>query len=271
MSATQSTREALPLLALVALRGREDLLEQVLAPAIHGLWPDFMHDPVAKIYFERLQFEELGFEDCRDTAFAVVEPGRPEIAVGRALAVPFAWRGVPGREALPDTGWDGVLRWAAEDRALGRTPDALSALEITLLPSHRGAGGSAVVLDAMRRCAAERGLQHMVAPVRPTGKAAEPLTPMRDYAYRAREDGLPADPWLRVHVRAGGRIEKVAPLSQTIPGTLAQWRDWTGLPFDVTGPVLAPGALAPVHCSVEHDHAVLVEANIWVRHTVPTG
>jgi GNAT superfamily N-acetyltransferase len=112
----------------------------------------------------------------------VVEPWRPDVAVGRALAVPFAWAGVPGREELPDTGWDGVLRWAVEDRALGRTPDALSALEITLLPSHRGAGGSAIVLDAMRRIAADRGLRHMVAPVRPTGKAAEPATPMQEYA-----------------------------------------------------------------------------------------
>lgn len=254
---------------MVGLRGRDDLLEQVLGPAIHGLWPNFMHDPVAKIYFERLQFEELGFVDCRDTAFAVVEQGSPDIAVGRALAVPFAWAGVTGRRELPDTGWDGVLRWAVEDRALGRVPDALSALEITLLPSHRGAGGSAVVLDAMRRCAAERGLRRMVAPVRPTGKATEPETPMHEYAYRVRQDGLPADPWLRVHIRAGGQIDKVAALSQTIPGTLAQWRDWTGLPFDETGPVLVPGALAPVHCSVEHDHAVLVEANVWVQHVVP--
>ena len=254
---------------LVPLRGRDDLVDQVLAPAIHGLWPTFMHDPMAELYFKALGSVAPGFEAYRDTAFAVVEPGRPDIVVGRACALPFASAGVPGREELPDAGWDGVLRWAAVDHAIGRAPDTLSALEITLLPAHRGRGGAAVVLDAMRRCAAERGLRHMVAPVRPTGKAAEPLTPMPDYAYRVRPDGLPADPWLRVHIRAGGRIEKMAPLSQTIPGTLAQWRDWTGLPFDTTGPVIASGALAPVYCSVEHDYAVLVEANVWVRHVVP--
>ncbi len=253
------------MLALVSLRGRDDLTDQVFAPAIQGLWPQFaLHDPVADLYFG-----DPHFDACRDTAFAVVEPDRPDIAVGRAFAVPFAWDGVPGREALPDTGWDGVIRWAAEDRALGRKPDALSALEITLLPTHRGRGGSAVVLDAMRRHAAELGLKHMVAPVRPTGKEAEPLTPMAAYAYRVRADGLPADPWLRVHVRAGGRIERVAPLSMIIPGTLAQWRAWTGLPFDASGPVVVPRALAPVLCSVEHDHAVYVEANVWVRHVVP--
>ena len=253
------------MLALVPLRDRDGLIEQVFAPSIQSLWPQFaMHDPTAELYFA-----EPHFTACLDTAFAVVEPERPDVAVGRAFAVPFAWDGVKGREALPDTGWDGVIRWGAEDRALGRSPDALSALEITLLPSHRGRGGSAVVLDAMRRRAAALGLRHMVAPVRPTGKEAEPLTPMQDYAARTRPDGLPADPWLRVHVRAGGRIEKVAPLSMIMPGRLADWRAWTGLPFDRSGPVIVPRALSPVHCSVEHDHAVYVEANVWVRHLVP--
>jgi hypothetical protein len=64
---------------------------------------------------------------------------------------------------------------------------------------------------------------------------------MQEYAYRKRNDGLPADAWLRVHIRAGGRIEKVAPLSQMVLGTLAQWREWTGLPFDATGPVQGAG------------------------------
>lgn len=256
-----------PALALVPLRGRDDLVEQVFAPPIRRLWPEFaLHDPAAELYFA-----EPHFTACLDTAFAVVEPDRPGLAVGRAFAVAFAWDGVPGREALPATGWDGVIRWGAEDRALGRAPDALSALEITLLPSHRGRGGSAVVLDAMRRRAAELGLRHMVAPVRPTGKEAEPLVPMEDYARRLRDDGLPADPWLRVHVRAGGRIEAVAPLSMIMPGTLAQWRAWTGLPFDRSGPVIVPRALCPVHCSVEHDHAVYVEPNVWVRHRLPAG
>lgn len=253
------------MLELVPLRGRDDLVAQVFAPPIQGLWPRFMmHDPTADLYFEAPHFAA-----CKDTAFAVVEPGRPAVAVGRAFAVPFAWEGIAGREALPDAGWDAVIRWAAEDRALGRAPDALSALEITLMPTHRGRGGSRIVLDAMRRRAAELGLRHMVAPVRPTGKAAEPWTPMRDYAWRQNADGLPADPWLRVHVRAGGRIEKVAPLSMTVAGTLADWRAWTGLPFDASGPVVVPGALVPVLASAEQDQAVYVEPNVWVRHVVP--
>ena len=81
-----------------------------------------------------------------------------------------------------------------------------------------------------------------------------------------REDGLPADPWLRTHVQAGAQIIGVAPRSMVITGSLEQWRTWTGLPFDASGPVRVPGALVPVHCDVAADLAVYVEPNVWVRH-----
>ncbi|MBY0338266.1 MAG: hypothetical protein K2X11_16745 [Acetobacteraceae bacterium] len=253
------------MLDLVSLRERPGLEGEVFGASLQSLWPRFMmHDPVADLFFAAPHFARH-----RDTAFAILAPGGA--VVGRAFAVAFAWDGVPGREALPDTGWDGVIRWAHEDGAMGRAPDALSALEILLRPEWRGRGAARVVLDALRRRCAALGLARMVAPVRPTRKAAEPWTPMAAYASRTRGDGLPADPWLRLHVEAGGRIGRVAPLSMTIGGTLADWRGWTGLPFDATGPVIVPGALAPVHASVEQDHAVYVEANVWVRHQVPAG
>ena len=46
----------------------------------------------------------------------------------------------------------------------------------------------------------------------------------------------------------------------------AQWREWTGLPFTTSGEVEVAGALSPVHVSVEQDHAVYVEPNVWVHH-----
>ena len=51
-----------------------------------------------------------------------------------------------------------------------------------------------------------------------------------------------------------------------IPGTLEEWREWTGLPFDRTGAIEVPKALAPVWCDVEHGVATYVEPNVWVRH-----
>jgi hypothetical protein len=124
------------------------------------------------------------------------------------------------------------------------------------------------LLAAMLSAARAAGFRELVAPVRPTGKHVEPERDMTDYAFATRQDGLPVDPWLRVHVRAGGVIDRVAPASSTLGGSLSQWREWTGLPFDRTGPVLVPGALVPVACDVERDHAVYVEPNVWVRHDV---
>ena len=66
----------------------------------------------------------------------------------------------------------------------------------------------------------------------------------------------------------GARIVKVAPCSMVIAGTLAEWRDWTGLRFAESGPAIVPDALSPVHVSLEQDHAVYVEPNIWLHHRV---
>ena len=116
------------MLELVSLRARPDLMAQVFSGPMQAAWPEFMqHDTTAQLYFGRPHLDA-----CLDTAFAVVDPARPEVAVGRAFAVPFAFDDVPGRTELPDSGWDGVIRWAHQDRALGRPADALSALDITL-------------------------------------------------------------------------------------------------------------------------------------------
>jgi len=252
------------MLEAVTLRTRPDLREQLFSSHFRQAWPAFMqHDPIADLYFT-----DHNLDACLDTAFAIVERDRPETAVGRAFAVPFSFGTMPHRMELPDTGWDGVIRWAYHDRALGRCPNALSALEITLLPTHRGRGASRTVLDAMRAQARALGLEHMFAPVRPTEKHLEPCTPIRDYVSRRRDDGLPADPWLRVHIKAGGEIVKIAPTSMVIPGSIADWVNWTAMAFPVSGPVVVPGALVPVHVSVEQDHAVYVEPNVWIRHVI---
>ena len=62
---------------------------------------------------------------------------------------------------------------------------------------------------------------------------------------------------------------KVAPTSMVVAGSLADWRRWTAMDFSASGPVAVPGALVPVHVSLEQDHAVYVEPNVWMRHTVP--
>ena len=71
-----------------------------------------------------------------------------------------------------------------------------------------------------------------------------------------------------MHLRAGGRIEKVAPTSIVAPGPIVEWRRWTGMSLDTSGRMVVPEALAPIHVFLEQDPAVYVEPNVWVRHIV---
>ncbi|MFF4183395.1 N-acetyltransferase [Streptomyces sp. NPDC001691] len=186
--------------------------------------------------------------------------------VARGFSVPFNAT-LEGREEMPDRGWDQVLTWAFDDLRRGRAATVASALEITIDRDSLGRGLSPRMLAAMREAARRQGLDALVAPVRPTAKHLQPRLPMSAYMRHVRdEDGLPADPWLRVHVRAGGTIEKAAAASMTVSGTLAEWRHWTRLPFDRDGEVEVPAALVPVHCDTRHDRASYVEPNVWVRH-----
>jgi GNAT superfamily N-acetyltransferase len=225
-------------------------------------WPAFMlHDPVGNALFNRVA------EDFPHHCVVATDGDR---VVARGRSVPFNAE-LPGREELPAQGWDRVQVWAFTDRHRGHPTTTASALDITIDLAYLGRGLSHRMLAALRTAVQRQGHDALLAPVRPTLKHRQPRVPMADYVRRRRSDGLPADPWLRVHVRAGGTIEKIAPASMTIGGSLAEWRRWTGLPFDRDGDIDVPGALVPVHCDTAHDHAVYVEPNVWVRHRLRPG
>jgi len=247
-------------LDIVSLRDRPDLIPQVFSPELDGIWPEFMrHDATAMLYFGRPAFDH--YTDCAFAALAGDE------VVGRAFSIPFAF-GIEDRTELPDAGWDEVIRWGHEDRMLERRPTTMSALEIALLPKARVPGSSRAMLDALKACARRKGFGELYAPVRPNQKHLQPRMPMHAYLDQRRADGTLADSWLRTHLGIGGAIVKIAPCSMTIVGTLAEWSKWTGVPFDHSGEIDIPGALVGVLASIEHDRAIYVEPNVWIRHPV---
>lgn len=244
-------------LTFSVLADRPDLVEPMWD--MPTSWPEFMrHDPIGGLFYSQV---ETRFADC-----VVVAQDEAGEVVGVAYSVPFSL----GGDDLPPNGWGFVIRNGLLTNLNGGTPDTMSAVEIAVRPDRQGTGLSGQMLAAMRDNAARLGFATLVAPVRPNGKK-DVDEPMATYAFRTREDGLPVDPWLRVHVRAGGRIEQVAPRSMVVPGTVEEWREWTGLPFDRTGPVLVPGALAPVRCDLDHGVATYVEPNVWVVHRTGLG
>jgi GNAT superfamily N-acetyltransferase len=241
--------------AIVTVAERPNLIEAMWE--MPSPWPPFMlEDPVAGMFWAQLpvafpEYQLLAL-DADDTIIAKVH------------SVPFAWSG--SDDDLSDRGLDAILERAFHDLEHDRQPTAASLVEARVAPDHRGQGLSYRLLEAARGNAVRLGFDDLFGPVRPSAKSKEPRTPIGEYVMRVRPDGLPSDPWLRAHVRLGARIVKVCPMSMIVPGTLAQWRDWTGLALRTSGSIEVDGALVPVHVSVEHDHAVYVEANVWLHH-----
>jgi GNAT superfamily N-acetyltransferase len=225
----------------------EDRLDEVIDP-----WPEFMnHDPVVRRFFPRL------YESFRDFQYVLYDPDA-DVVLGEGCSIPIRWDG--RTETLPD----GVR--VLESGFAESKPNVLCALMAVVDEGHRGRGLSGLLVDGMARTAALAGFECLIAPVRPTWKERYPLTPIERYMRWTREDGLPFDPWIRLHHRLGAELLAAAPESMDVRGSVAEWMDWTGMAFPESGDYVVPGALAPVVIDTEQDLGRYVEPNVWMRH-----
>jgi GNAT superfamily N-acetyltransferase len=241
-------------LRFVTIAEQPELVDR-LGPLIDSIWPEFMkQDPVANEHWPRL------FTDFPQHQFVLLDGSE---LVGTANSIPIAWDGES--YDLPAEGWDWALAKAMADADAGDKPAALVCLQIAIASSHQGQGLSHQLVRRLRDFTTQQGLKRLIIPVRPTHKHRYPLTPIERY-IRWQRDDLPFDPWLRVHVRAGGQIIKPCPRAMTIRGTVAEWEGWTGMVFPDTGQYIIPLALAPLAVYRETDIAAYVEPNIWVEH-----
>lgn len=223
-------------------------------------WPEFMYkDKVAAECWPALE-QRFG-----DYQFAITD-GTTGAIVAQVNSLPLAWD--RPFEELPETGWDWALQQGVDDERAGRPARIQCALQIAIGPEYRGKGISSHALEIMKQIGREKGLPFLVAPVRPNRKAHYPAMPIEDYIAWTTEDGLPFDPWLRVHMRPGGKIIKVCHRSMTITGTVREWEEWAGMRFPSTGSYEVPGALTPITIDREADTGLYVESNIWVRHNL---
>jgi GNAT superfamily N-acetyltransferase len=224
------------------------------------VWPEFMHhDAVAIEHWDAL------FDWFSEYQFALLKEGEHAVA-GFANGAPLCWR--ESVRDLPAEGWDWAFAKSVSDHVEGREPNVLCGLQIAIAPDFQGRGLSKVFLDEMIRLARSRALRSLIVPVRPSMKHRYPLTPIGSYIQWEVEQGLPFDPWLRVHVRSGGRIVKPCPRAMRISGKVSDWQEWTGLRFFESGEYVVPGALVPVGINVEEDVGTYVEPNVWVVHDV---
>jgi GNAT superfamily N-acetyltransferase len=242
----------------VTWRQRPDLGERAWEE-IDDVWPEYnRHGDVMNQYWSRLD------EEFPDFQFVLYDEAADTI-LAKGHSLPLHWDGRVG--SLP-SGIDGAISDGFRLAAAGEPADTLSAMAIEIPPAHQSRGLSRVMIEAMAGIARAHGFADLIAPVRPSWKERYPLTPIERYVAWTREDGLPLDPWIRVHIRLGGEILRAEPRSLRITGTLDEWEEWVGMRFPESAEYVFPRGLAPVSIDVEGNRGSYWEPNVWMRHRV---
>ncbi|MCK4528308.1 hypothetical protein KAW18_13125 [candidate division WOR-3 bacterium] len=214
-------------------------------------WPVFLsEDTYVKKYWRRLYklFPEY------QLLFRIGEE-----YVGVANSAPIYWNG--NIDDLP-SGFDEALRIIIEEED---KPNTLCGMAIVISKKNLGKGISSIILNNLKELAKSNGYHNLIIPVRPTLKSQYPTIPMEDYLCWKR-DKWPFDPWVRVHIKNGGKILKVANPSMIVRGTVSDWQDWTGLHFGESNKYVVPGALNPVNIDLEENIGEYIEPNVWILH-----
>lgn len=244
-------------MTLTTLAERPELEAQI--PQLHGEnWPAFVQaDAVAVRYWGEM------FTVFAEYQFLLCDENDQLIAAGHAL--PLYWDG--SIAGLP-TGFDGALENGFSDYTNGIIPNVLCGVSIVIAANTQGQGLSEMMIRAMKNSAELDGLGQVILPVRPSQKSRHPHVPFAEYITWQRDDGLPFDPWLRVHHRLGSEILVIAPQSMVVTGTIPQWVEWTGMEFPTSGAYPVVGALVPVVIDHDNNTGLYEEPNVWLRYVM---
>ncbi len=177
--------------------------------------------------------------------------------VGEVHALSLPVEGVE----LPQ-GWDEAFERGMEAGG----GNVVSLLAISVQPTRRGQGVPQLLIAAIRRIAAEGGHASVIAPVRPTLKAQYPLIPIERYAAGGATTGRTSTRGCARTSGSAATIVAPAPHSMLIEAPVADWQEWTGMPFPEDGTYVVPGMLAPL--VVRDGVGTHVEPNVWVQHSV---
>ena len=229
---------------------RPDLFERL--DELADPWPEFIHHDAVVVEWWSLLHVRLP-----DFQLILYDP-ETDTVLGRGCTIPVSWDG--RTETLSGGVVDALPAGFADNTA----PNVLCALVAIVDPRQQGHGLSGHIIGGMAEAAGRAGLDCLIAPVRPTWKDRYPLVPLEDYIHWTREDGMPFDPWIRLHTRLGAEMLGLAPRSLDISGSAAEWEAWTGMHFPQDGDYIVPGALVPV--TFEGGVGRYVEPNVWMRH-----
>lgn len=161
-----------------------------------------------------------------------------------------------------------LVERAVQNYKNGFKPNILLALAAVVSKDYLGRGLSFEIVKEMKNIALKNDLGKLIVPVRPTLKPKYPLISIDTYSNWKRHDGLPFDPWLRVHKKLGGVIFKTSDECMTITGNVKEWEKWTGLKMPSSGKFIVEGALNPVNIDIDSNIGKYSDPCIWIKYQV---
>ncbi|MEA2103132.1 MAG: hypothetical protein U9P79_00595 [Candidatus Cloacimonadota bacterium] len=214
-------------------------------------WPIFLnHDAIVKKYWRRLYKKFPKYQ-------LLFKIGNEYVGVGNTAPIYIENNILDFR-----LGFDEVLENIFTSN---KRENTLCGLAAVISKKYSGRGISYKIIDEFKKLAHRNGFTNLVLPVRPILKSQYPLIPLEKY-IRWECDGLPFDPWIRVHVKIGGKILKVANRSMIVKGTVSEWEDWTGMHLGDNGDYIIQGALNPVKVDLQKNLGKYIEPNVWILH-----
>jgi hypothetical protein len=221
-------------------------------------WPEFMqNDAIVEKYWPNL------YTIFSDYQFALLDNNK---LVGVGNMIPINWTG--DYKDLPESGLDWAMEKAHNDFNKGSVVNLLVGVQILIDSEYKGHGISYEMLKVMKIIAKSKGIKNIALPVRPTIKCSYPLIPMSDYIYWENANGEPFDPWIRVHIKAGGKIVGICEKSMNISGSVSEWEEWTDLKFLSSGDYVIGNALIPIKIDLKNSYGTYIEPNVWILHKV---
>ncbi len=176
-------------------------------------------------------------------------------------------------EELPKDGWEGGVKEIIDTYKQHKTPNTLMALSAVVSLEARGQGLGDKILNAFLQRAKELGLSRVIVPARPINKNAFPDTTMQEYVnLYDNETNKHVDPWIRAHLRQGGKIAGIGKDSHVIHSdkgkfpSVEKWQKWTGMNFDKDGFYDIPGGNAKLH--IHNGIGEYREDCIWIVYDV---
>ena len=186
-------------------------------------------------------------------------------AAAVSVNVPLAWDGESG--SLP--GYNELLELCLKQNQEGQKPSALVGILGAVSPDFRGQGVSELFNDGAAQLLQRYGIGSYLSPVRPSNKQLYPNYTMEEFLSWRTADGGLVDPWLNHFKGMGATDLGIAHDAITLSAPIAQWTEWTGMQFPVTGEYVIPGGHRMLQVDVDTGIAKYGEDHLWFDIPLP--